>query len=128
MQGGGVYPNLFDAHPPFQIDGNFGAPPASPRCCCNPSERAADGTRDIELLPALPAAWPNGSVTGLRARGGFEVDLDWNDGKLTRCRLMSSLDKICQINCGKLNKTFHLKPGEELLLDAELRSSAKSRQ
>jgi alpha-L-fucosidase 2 len=122
MKGGGVYPNLFDAHPPFQIDGNFGAAAGIAEMLLQSQRTAEDGAPLIELLPALPTAWSEGSVAGLRARGGLEVDLDWADGKLTRCRLMSSLDKTFQINCGKASQTFHLKPGEELLLDAELRS------
>lgn len=79
--GGGTYPNLFDAHPPFQIDGNFGA-------VSGIAEMLMQSTEDtIYLLPALPDKWSEGSIKGLRAKGNIKVDIEWKDGKLTDYKL-----------------------------------------
>ena len=91
MGGGGMYPNLFDAHPPFQIDGNFGATSGIVEMLL----QSHNG--EILLLPALPKAWPAGQITGLKARGGFTVDMAWQNGLITQATISSTHGGVAKL-------------------------------
>jgi alpha-L-fucosidase 2 len=112
--GGGTYPNLFDAHPPFQIDGNFGTTSGIAEMLL----QSQNG--EIDLLPALPDAWPNGSVKGLCARGGYTVDETWKNGKLQQAVIHSTWGVGCTVNYGSARTSLNLKPGQSTTLNSDL--------
>lgn len=103
---GRTYPNLFDAHPPYQIDGNFGATAGIAEMLL----QSQNGY--IELLPALPDAWPQGSVRGFRARGGFIVDFAWDGGRLTSASVKSQVGGPLHVKVGNRTFDYDTKAGE----------------
>ncbi|WP_299089610.1 glycoside hydrolase family 95 protein [uncultured Metabacillus sp.] len=103
---GGVYPNLFDAHPPFQIDGNFGFVAGLAELLLQ------SHTEGIQFLPALPDAWPNGYVRGLRARGSFEIDIEWENKQLKVVVIRSLKGERCVIN---IENSVEVKAGESVI-------------
>ena len=111
-----TYPNMFDAHPPFQIDGNFGGTSGIGEMLLQ------SHAGEVALLPALPTAWPSGSVRGLRARGGFEVGLDWKDGKLVTAMLHSRSGGTATVRYGDQLSRFELKRDQVIQLNGELKA------
>ena len=112
--GGGVFPNLFDVSPPFQIDGNFGITAAIAEMLL----QSQGGI--IRLLPALPEAWNAGKVTGLCARGGFEVGLVWNDGHLISATVRSNVGGPCRVSYEGKTVELKIKKGATVALDGRL--------
>jgi alpha-L-fucosidase 2 len=111
----GSYVNLFDAHPPFQVDGNFGAAAGIAELIM----QSHDGV--IELLPALPTAIPFGEIKGMRARGGFEFDIKWDKGKLIGLTVKATVGGECKLKYANLNITLNTKVGSVAKLDGELK-------
>ncbi len=108
-----TWPNLFDLHPPgiFQIDGNFGATAGIAEMLVQSREG------EVELLPALPAAWKDGDVTGLRARGGLTVDVTWHEGRVRAATFHAAKDYSFQVAMpGQKNRSVNLRAGEGRML------------
>ena len=108
----GTYPNLFDAHPPFQIDGNFGAISGIMMMLVQSHLGA------ISLLPALPQAWKKGSVRGICAAGGFSVDLAWDQGRLTAAEITSRFGNECRIRSAEAVEVYN-SSGEKTAVRSE---------
>jgi alpha-L-fucosidase 2 len=106
-------PNLFGLHPPMQIDGNFGITAAVCEMLLQ-SQAQTHSPREpvLELLPALPKEWQTGSVRGLRARGGFEVDLAWEQSRLKEATIQNSMGGRCEVRYGTKSIELKLEPGE----------------
>lgn len=111
---GGSYPNLFGAHPPFQIDSNFGYTAGLTEMLLQ------SHTNAIDLLPALPAAWTEGHVTGLRARGGVTVSMRWTAGQLSQLQLTADRTGVYTVRYGTLVKSIRLVAKRRVTLDSRL--------
>ncbi|MDQ8179562.1 glycoside hydrolase family 95 protein [Pelagicoccus sp. SDUM812005] len=109
-KGGGTYPNLLDAHPPFQIDGNFGGAAGVVEMLMQSHQG------NIQLLPALPDAWPEGSIKGLRARGGYEVSFEWSGGTLTSVEIWAKNAGDVTLLSGGKERIVKLDAGERRTL------------
>lgn len=115
-KGGGSYTNLFDAHPPFQIDGNFGAPAGMIEMLI----QSQLGT--IDILPALPDALPNGKISGVCARGGFELAFEWKNGKLQKLQVLSKAGQKCHLNYAGKSVDFDTQKGKTYAFNGELKA------
>ena len=112
--GGGSYANLFDAHPPFQIDGNFGATAGIVEMLLQ------SHLSYIHLLPALPSLLPEGSVSGVCARGGFELSFSWSEGVLTHLEVLSKAGETCYLKYKTHTIEFKSEPGNSYRFDGQL--------
>jgi alpha-L-fucosidase 2 len=114
MSGGGSYPNLFDAHPPFQIDGNFGGAAGILETLVQ------SHLNELDILPALPKALPDGHLKGLCARGGFEISMDWKQERLTGLNILSKAGNVCKIRYGSKTISVPTTKGKTYRFDGNL--------
>ncbi len=112
--GGGTYPNLFDAHPPFQIDGNFGGTAGVCEMLMQSEYSVSEARSIIELLPACPKIWSDGTVSGLCARGGYEVSFEWKDGIVRQAEITARRDGTVTLLYNHQTKTILLKAGQTM--------------
>ena len=112
---GGLYNNLFDAHPPFQIDGNFGATSGITEMLLQSHLRDGNGDYFQDILPALPSALPSGSVAGLRGRGGFEISMDWENMEPVRLEVISKSGNTLKLRYADKVIRTDTSPGEKLV-------------
>jgi alpha-L-fucosidase 2 len=119
---GGIYNNLFDAHPPYQIDGNFGGSSGIAEMLVQ------SHTGVIELLPALPSEIPDGTVKGLCARGGFVLDLKWKQGKLQQVKVFSKTGNTCRLRYGSQEIELVTKKNGNYVFNGSLKGAIGSGQ
>ncbi|MDQ8184330.1 glycoside hydrolase family 95 protein [Pelagicoccus sp. SDUM812002] len=117
---GFCYTNMFDAHPPFQIDGNFGGASGIVEMLLQTHLVDENGDRIIHLLPALPADWKAGSIQGFRSRGGFEVDMKWEGGELSNAKIRSLRGGAVTVRLGGEARRFATQAGESIELQGSL--------
>jgi len=128
LLGGKTYPNLFDAHPPFQIDGNFGAASAIGEFLLQSQGKDAEGSYIVHLLPALPSNLSEGTVGGLRARGGFEIErMTWRGGRLASVRVRSTIGGRLHLYDGTRDVIIQTKPGQTIDLPRGLAEASARR-